>query len=107
MIERYCTKEVIEAYQDYLCEEDRHSLGLPVTCHKVTLAAKGSKGRKAIIDKEFTKVEEAHSYVLQYLMITESLIKKHMALLRAEYPGRSEQWIVREQKRLVGTWLQE
>ena len=47
-------------------------------------------------------MEEAHSCVLQYLTIIESLIKKHMALLRAKYPGRSEQWIVREQKRLFG-----
>jgi hypothetical protein len=72
MIERYCAEEVIEACQDYLREEDRCSLGLPVTRHKGRLVGKGSKGRKAIIDMEFTKVEEAHSCVLQYLMIIES-----------------------------------
>jgi len=70
MIERYCTEEVIEACQDYLREEDRRSFGLPITRHKGRLARKGSKGRKAIIDKEFTEVEEAHSCVLQYLMTT-------------------------------------
>jgi len=51
MIERYCIEEVIEACQDYLHEEDRRSLGLPITRHKGRLAGKGSKGRKAIIDK--------------------------------------------------------
>jgi hypothetical protein len=34
MIERYCAEEVIEACQDYLREEDRRALGLPVTRHK-------------------------------------------------------------------------
>jgi hypothetical protein len=34
MIERYCAKEVIEACQDYLQEEDRRAPGLPVTRHK-------------------------------------------------------------------------
>ena len=107
MIERYCAEEVIEACQDYLREEDRCALGLPVTCHKGRLAGKGSKGRKTFIDKEYTQVEEAHSCVLQYLTMMEPFIEKHNALIRAENPWRSEQWIVREQKHLFGKWLRE
>ena len=64
MIERYCAEEVIGACQDYLREEDKCALGLPITCHKGRLAGKGSKGRKIFIDKEYTQVEEAHSCVL-------------------------------------------
>ena len=107
MIERYFAKEVIEACQDYLREEDRRALGLPVSRHKGRLAGKGSKGRKKFIDKEYTQVKEAHSYVLQYLSMMEPLIEKHIALIRAENPGRSKQWIVQEQKHLVGKWLGE
>ena len=90
MIERYCAEEVIEACQDYLREEDRRALGLPVTRHKGTLAGKGSKGRKTFIDKEYTQVVEAHSCVMQYLMVIEPFIEKHIALIRAENPGHSE-----------------
>ena len=107
MIERYCAEEVIEACQDYLREEDIRALGLLVTHHKGRLARKGSKGRKTFIDKEYTQVEEAHSCVLQYLMVMEPFIEKHIALIRAENPGRSKQWIVQEQKHLVGKWLGE
>jgi len=107
MIERYCAEEVIEACQDYLREEDRRALGLPVTRHKGRLAGKGSKGRKTFINKEYTQVEEAHSCVLQYLTMMEPFIEKHNALIRAENPWRSEQWIVREQKHLFGKWLGE
>ena len=77
MIDRYCAEEVIEACQDYLREEDRRALGLPVTRYKGRLAGKGSKGRKTFIDKEYTQVEEAHSCVLQYLMMMEPFIEKH------------------------------
>ena len=90
MIQRYCAEEVIEACQDYLWEEDKHALGLPVTYHKGRLVGKGSKGRKTFIDKEYTQVEEAHSCVMQYLMVIEPFIEKHIALIRAENPGRSE-----------------
>ena len=107
MIERYCVEEVIEACQDYLREEDKRALGLPVTRHKGRLAGKDSKGRKTFIDKEYTQVEEAHSYVLQYLSVMEPFIEEHIALVRAENPGGSEQWIIREQKHLFGKWLGE
>ena len=52
-------------------------------------------------------MEEAHSYVLQYLTVMEPFIEKHIALIRAKNLGRSEQWIVREQKHLFGKWLGE
>ena len=68
---------------------------------------KGSKGRKTFINKEYTQVEEAHSCVLQYLIVMEPFIEKHIALIRAKNPGLSEQWIVRVQKRLFGKWLGE
>ena len=107
MIERYCAEEVIEACQDYLREEDKHALGLPVTHHKGRLAGKGSKGRKTFIEMEYTQVEETHSYVLQYLSVMEPFIEKHIALIRAENPGHSEQWTVHGQKHLFGKWLGE
>ena len=107
MIERYCAEEVIEACQDYLQEEDKRALGLPVTRHKGRLAGKDSKGRKTFIDKEYTQVEEEHSCVLQYLSVMEPFIEEHIALVRAENPGGSEQWIIREQKHLFGKWLGE
>jgi len=107
MIERYCAEEVIEACQDYLREEDKRALGLPVTRHKGRLAGKDSKGRKTFIDKEYTQVEEVHSCVLQYLSVMEPFIEKHIALVRAENLGRLEQWIVHEQKHLFGKWLGE
>jgi hypothetical protein len=80
---------------------------LPVTRHKGKLAGNGSNGRKTFIDKEYYQVEEAHSYVLQYLSVMEPFIEKHVALVRAEHLGRSEPWIVREQMRLFGRWLGE
>ena len=107
MIERYCAEEVIKACQDYLREEDRRALGWPVSRHKGRLVGKGNTGRKTFIDKEYTQVEEAHCCVLQYLSVMKPFIEKHIALIRAENPGRSEQWIVREQKRLFGKWLGE
>jgi len=55
MIDRYCAEEVIEACQDYLREEDRRALGLPVTRHKGRLAGKGSKGRKTFIKRNTHK----------------------------------------------------
>ena len=93
--------------QDYLWEEDKRALGLPTTHHKGRLARKGSKGRKTFVDKEYTQVEEAHSCVLQYLSVMEPFIEKHIALVRAENSGRSEQWIVHEQKHLFGKWFEE
>ena len=107
MIERYCAEEVIEACQDYLREEDIRALGLLVTHHKGRLARKGSKGRKTFVDKEYNQVEEAHSCVFQYLSVMEPFIENPIALVRAENPGCSEQWVVQEQKRLFGKWLGE
>ena len=40
-------------------------------------------------------------------MVIEPFIEKHIALIRAENPGRSEELIVREQKHLFGKWLGE
>ena len=89
-------REVIEACQDYLREEDKRALGLPVTRHKGRLAGKGSKGRKTFINKEYTQVKETHSCVLQYLSVMEPFIEKHIALIRVENPGCSEQCIIHE-----------
>ena len=96
MIERYCAEEFIEACQDYLRVEDRRAVGLPMSRHKGRLAGKGSKGSKTFIDKEYTQVEEEHSSLLQYLTVVEPFVEKHIALIRAKNPGRSEQWIFRE-----------
>jgi hypothetical protein len=71
------------------------------------LAGKGNKGRKTFINKEYTQVEEAHSYVLQYLTVMEPFIEKHIALIRAENSRHLEQWIIREQKRLFDKCLGE
>ena len=54
MIERYCAQDVIKACQDYLREEDRRALGLPITCHKGRLAGKGSKGRTRVTPTRYT-----------------------------------------------------
>jgi hypothetical protein len=71
------------------------------------LSGKGTIGRKRFIDEDNQQLEKAHASVLQQLAIVEPFIMQHENEIREENDSRSEDWVIKEQKRRFPSWLKE
>jgi hypothetical protein len=71
------------------------------------LSGKGTIGRKRFIDEDNQQLDKAHASVLQQLSILEPFIVQHENETREENDSRSEDWVIKEQKRRFPSWLKE
>ena len=67
----------------------------------------GTVGRKIFIDKDFKGVQQAHYSILQHLTIMTHFVNQHLSMIQAESNGHSADWIMREHKRRLTTWLKD
>jgi hypothetical protein len=88
----YGTEEVIEFYVDFISDLD--PIGVPESWHEGRLSGKGTLGKKAYIGKDdyFCK---AHYTVLQNSSLVDLYIEVHKDIVRSEFLGRTETWIMR------------
>jgi hypothetical protein len=63
--------------------------------------------QKSFIDRDYNSASEAHFSVLQQLEIVVPYIKEHLSELRRDNNGRTEAWIMKEQRRVFTTWLMD
>jgi hypothetical protein len=71
------------------------------------LSGKGTIGRKRFIDEGNQQLEKAHASVLQELAIVEPFIVQHENEILEENNSRTEDWVIKEQKRRFPSWLKE
>lgn len=105
MLEGYNTEEVIECCQEYL--KDNRGIGLPDSHRKGRLVGKGSKGKQVFIDNDFKEVSQAHYSVLQSVEVMQPYINEHLDIIREESNGHTEDWVMRQHKHQLTTWLRE
>jgi hypothetical protein len=63
IIEGYTTKEVVEFCVDYIKDEKR--IGLSIPLHEGGLRGRGRMGQKSFVDRDYNSVSDAHFSVLQ------------------------------------------
>jgi hypothetical protein len=96
VIEGYSTKEVVECCQEYL--KGKKGIGKPDSHHKGRLAGKGTRGRKVFIDEDYKTVSQAHYCVMQSTKLMEPYIDEHLAIIREESNGHTEEWVMKQHK---------
>jgi len=106
MIEAYTTEEAIKSGGP-LCNNHQVSIGLPPLRHEGRLDLHGRMGRKLFIPPDYNIVLEAHSSILQQLIIMDPFIVQHMKELREKNPGCTNDWVHKEHKRQFTTWLKD
>jgi hypothetical protein len=62
-MEDYTTEEVVECCTDYVKDEKR--IDLPIPLHEGRLRGRGRMSQKTFVDRDYTLVSEAHFSVLQ------------------------------------------
>jgi hypothetical protein len=62
IMEGYTIEEVVECCTDYVKDEKRISLSIPL--HGVRLRGRGRMGQKSFVDRDYNSVSEAHFSVL-------------------------------------------
>jgi hypothetical protein len=76
IMEGYTTKEVVECCADYVKDEKR--IGLPIPLHEGRLRGRGRMDQKTFINRDYSLVSETHFSVLQQLTIAKSYIDEHL-----------------------------
>jgi hypothetical protein len=104
-MEGYTIEEVVELCTDYVKDEKR--IGLSIPLHEGRLRGRGRMGQKSFVDRDYNSVSEAHFSVLQQLEIVVSYIKEHLSELHRDNNGRTEAWIMKEHQRVFTTWLMD
>ena len=88
----YRTEEVIEFYVDIILDLDL--IGVAESQHEGRLSGKGTLGKKAYIGKDYY-FYKAQYIVLQNSSLVDPYIEVHKDIVRGEFPGRIEAWIMR------------
>jgi hypothetical protein len=94
IMEGYITEEVVECCMDYVQDERR--IGLPIPLHEGRLRGRGRMGQKSFIDRDYNSLSEAHFNVLQQLEIVALYIEEHLSEFHRDNIGRTEAWIMKE-----------
>jgi hypothetical protein len=105
MTESYHIEEGVDCCIYYI--KDKRAIVLPESRHEGRLSGKGTIGRKRLIDEDNQQLEKAHASVLQQLAIVEPFIVQHENEICEENDSRSEDWVIKEQKRHFPSWLEE
>jgi hypothetical protein len=93
MVDGYSTEEVVECCQEYL--KGKKAIGKPDSRHKGRLARKGTRGQKVFIDEDYKAVSQAHYCVMQSMKLMEPYIDEHLAIIREESNGRTDEWVMK------------
>ena len=109
MIEGYCTKEAIESRGPFCNSvlKDQVAIGLSPSRHEGRLHGSGRIGRKSFILPDYNIVLEAHHRILHQLSIMEHLLDQHLNELREHNIGQTNDWVMKEHKKQLYTWLRE
>ena len=59
------------------------------------------------IDHDYKEVSWAHYSVLQSTQLMQPYIDEHLAIIMAERNGRSDDWVMKQQKQRLTTWLKD
>ena len=105
MIEGYNSEEVVECCQEWL--KVQKWISKPDSCHKSSLAVKGTSGRKVFIDHDYKEVSQAHYSALQSTQLMQPYIDEHLAIIMVERNGRSDDWVIKQHKQRLTTWLKD
>jgi hypothetical protein len=105
IMEGYTTEEVVECCTDYVKDEKR--IGLAIPLHDGRLRGRGRMGQKSFIDRDYNSVSEAHFSVLQQLKIVVSYIEEQLSELHRDNVGCIEAWIMKKHRRVFTTWLMD
>jgi hypothetical protein len=89
----YRTEEVIEFCVDFIPDLD--PIGVPKSQHEERLSRKGTLGKKAYIGKKNDYFRNAHYTVLQNSSLVYPYVEVHKDIVRDEFPGMTEAWIMR------------
>ena len=79
----------------------------PDFCYKGRLAGKDTSGRKVFIDHDYKEVSRAHYSVLQSTQLIQPYINEPLAIIMAERNGRSNDWVMKQHKQRLTTWLKD
>jgi hypothetical protein len=101
IMEGYTTEEVVECCADYI--KDEKKIGLLIPLHEGRLRDRGRMGQKSFVDRDYNSVSEAHFSVLQQLEITAPYIEEHLSELRRDNIGHTEAWIMKEHRHVFTT----
>ena len=105
MIEGYSTEEVIEYCQEYL--KVQKGIGKSDSRHKGRLAGKGTSGRKIFIDHDYKEMSRAYYSVLQSTQLMQPYIDEHLTIIMVERNSRSDDWVMKQHKQQLTTWLKD
>jgi hypothetical protein len=105
IMEGYTTEEVVECCADYI--KDGKRIGLPIPLHKGRLRGRGRMGQKSFVDRDYNSVSGAHFSVLQQLKIAAPYIEEHLSELCRDNIGHTQEWIMKEHRRVFTTWLMD
>jgi hypothetical protein len=105
MIEGYNSKEVIECCQEWL--QVQRGIGNSDSRNKGRLARKGTSGRKVFIENDYKAVSQAHYSVLQSMTVLQPYIDEHMAIIMVERNGHSNDWVMKQHKQHLTSWLKD
>ena len=59
------------------------------------------------IDEDYKEVSWAHYSVMQSTELMESYIDEHLAIIREESNGRTDEWVMKQHKQRFTTWLKD
>jgi hypothetical protein len=104
-MEGYTTKDVVECCTDYVKDEKRIGLSIPLHKGRLRGRGRGRMSQKSFIDRDYNSVSETHFSVLQQLEIAAPYIEEHLSELRRDNIGRTEAWIMKEHRSVFTTWL--
>jgi hypothetical protein len=105
MIEGYNSEEVVECYQEWL--KVQRGIGNPDSRHKRRLARKGTSGRKVFLGNDYREVSRVHCSVLQSMAVMQLYIDEHMDIIMAERNGRLDDWVMKQHKQHLASWLKD
>ena len=60
-----------------------------------------------IIDQIYKEVSQAHYSVMQSTELMELYIDEHLAIIREESNGRTDEWVMKQHKQQSTTWLKD
>jgi hypothetical protein len=96
IMEGYTTKEVVDCCADYVKDEKR--IGLSIPLQEGRLRGRGRMGQKSFVDGDYNSVSKTHFSVLQQLKIVATYNEEHLSELRRDNIGRTEAWIMKEHR---------
>lgn len=71
------------------------------------MSGRQAVGMNRFVGKDNIELEKAHLSILQWLTIVWPFIEQHINEICAQTNGRSEDWIIKEQKLRFPSWFRD